>query len=124
MWVRSDAIDADALLGWFTGETCLALIERAIALRESGRVDPKQFFDVRYEDLVKQPIPTIAGIYAHFEIPFTAEAERRMRDYLANKPRGKHGEHRYAFEHTGFDLAAERERFRAYRERYGVPSEA
>jgi hypothetical protein len=124
MWVRSDAIDADALLGWFTGETCLALIERAIALRESGRVDPKQFFDVRYEDLVKQPIPTIAGIYAHFGIDFSAEAERRMREYLASKPKGKHGEHRYEFAHTGFDLTAERERFRAYRERYGVASEA
>jgi sulfotransferase family protein len=124
MWVRSDAIDADALLGWFTGETCLALIERAIALRESGRVDPNQFFDVRYEDLVKQPIPTIAGIYAHFGIDFSAEAERRMRAYLASKPKGKHGEHRYEFGQTGFDLAAERERFRAYRERYGVVSEA
>jgi hypothetical protein len=124
MWVRSDSIDADALLGWFTGETCLALLERTIALRESGRVDPRQFLDVRYDDLVKRPIPTIAGIYAHFEIEFTAEAERRMRHYLANKPKGKHGEHRYDFDHTGFDLAAERERFRAYRERYGVPSEA
>jgi hypothetical protein len=123
MWVRSDDVDADALLGWFTGETCLALIERANALRASGRVDPKQFFDVRYEDLVKRPIPTLAGIYAHFGIPFGAEAERRMRDYLASKPRGRHGEHRYHFEHTGFDLAAERERFRTYRERFGVPSE-
>jgi hypothetical protein len=124
MWVRSDAIDADALLGWFTGETCLALLERAAALRASGRVDPKQFFDVRYEDLVKQPIPTIAGLYAHFGIDFSADAERRMREYLADKPKGKHGEHRYEFAHTGFDLAAERERFRAYRERYGVAAEA
>jgi hypothetical protein len=124
MWVRSDAIDAEALLGWFTGETCLALLERMTALRASGRVDAKQFFDVRYEDLVKRPIETIAGIYAHFGIEFGAEAERRMRDYLAAKPKGKHGEHRYEFEHTGFDLAAERERFRAYRERYGVAAEA
>jgi hypothetical protein len=124
MWVRSDAIDADSLLGWFTGETCLALLERMTALRESGRVDAKQFCDVRYEDLVKRPIETIAGIYAHFGIGFGAEAERRMRDYLAAKPKGKHGDHRYEFEHTGFDLAAERERFRAYRERYGVAAEA
>ena len=124
MWVRSDAIDADSLLGWFTGDTCLALLERMTALRESGLVDPKQFFDVRYEDLVKRPIETIAGIYAHFGIGFGAEAERRMRDYLAAKPKGKHGDHRYEFEHTGFDLAAERERFRAYRERYGVAAEA
>jgi len=124
MWVRSDAVDAQALLGWFTGETCAVLLERMTALRASGRVDPQQFFDVRYEDLVKRPIETIAGIYAHFGIGFSADAERRMRDYLASKPKGKHGEHRYDFASTGFDLATERERFRAYRERYGVPSEA
>jgi hypothetical protein len=123
MWVRSDEVDVEALLGWFTGETCAALVERMIALRESGRVDPKQFYDVRFEDLVKRPIPTLAGIYDHFGMTFTAEAERRIRDYLARKPKDKHGAHRYEFDHTGFDLVAERERFRPYRERYGIPSE-
>jgi len=124
MWVRTDEVDTAALLGWFTGETCAALIDRMVALRESGKVDPKQFCDVRYADLVQRPIPTIAGIYEHFGISLSAEAERRMREYLAAKPKGKHGEHRYEFEHTGFDLAAERERFRPYRERYGLPAEA
>jgi hypothetical protein len=124
MWVRSDEIDTQALLGWFTGETCAALVERMLAFRASGKVDPGQFHDVRYADLVKEPIPTIAGIYDRFGMTLSAEAERRMRDYLASKPRGKHGEHRYEFEHTGFDLARERERFRPYRERFGLPSEA
>jgi hypothetical protein len=124
MWVRSDEIDTQALLGWFTGETCAALVERMLAFRGSGKVDPGQFHDVRYADLVKEPIPTIAGIYDHFGFSLSAEAERRMRDYLASKPQGKHGEHRYEFEHTGFDLARERERFRPYRERFGLPSEA
>jgi hypothetical protein len=124
MWVRTDEVDTKALLGWFTGETCAALVERMLALRASGTIDPKQFCDVRYADLVKDPIPTLAGIYDHFGMSFSAEAERRMRDYLASKPKGKHGEHRYEFDHTGFDLAAERERFRPYRERFGLPSEA
>jgi hypothetical protein len=124
MWVRSDEIDTQALLGWFTGETCAALVERMLTFRASGKVDPGQFHDVRYADLVKEPIPTIAGIYDRFGMTLSAEAERRMRDYLASKPRGKHGEHRYEFEHTGFDLARERERFRPYRERFGLPSEA
>jgi hypothetical protein len=124
MWVRSDEVDAKALLAWFSGETCAALVERMIALRASAKVDPKLFYDLRYADLVRDPIAAIAGIYQHFGIPLSAEAERRMREYLAGKPRGKHGEHRYEFGHTGFDLAAERERFRPYRERYALPSEA
>jgi hypothetical protein len=94
------------------------------ALRESGAVDPRSFCDVRYADLVARPLETIAGIYDHFGIALSAEAERRMRAYLAAKPKGRHGEHRYEFRHTGLDLARERERFRAYRERYGVPAEA
>jgi hypothetical protein len=124
MWVRTDAVDVDALLGWFTGETCAGLLERAEAVRASGKVAAGQFFDVRYADLTRDPIRTIAGIYDHYGIEFSAEAERRMRDYIAHKPKGKHGAHRYEFEHTGLDLAAERERFRDYRERYGVPAEA
>ena len=106
MWVRTDHVDVEALLGWFTGETCMALVERMLALRASGKVPAQQFFDVRHEDLVRRPIETIAGIYDHFGMDFTAEAERRIRDYIAHKPKGKHGEHRYDFGHTGFDLEA------------------
>jgi hypothetical protein len=46
-----------------------------------------------------------------------------MRAYLTAKPKGKHGVHRYDFSATGFSEDAERERFHAYQERYGVSSE-
>jgi hypothetical protein len=121
-YVRSDAVDPAAMLGWFTGETCLALLDGMTALRAGGSVDPRQFHDVRYAELVERPFETIAAIYDHFGWRFSAEAEQRMRAYLAEKPKGKHGAHRYDFSATGFDLATERERFGAYRERYGVAS--
>jgi hypothetical protein len=124
MWVRTDAVDVEALLGWFTGETCAALIARVEAIRASGRYPEARFCDVRYADLVRDPIPTLARMYEAFGLELSREAEKRMRDYLAKKPKGKHGAHRYEFESTGLDLVAERERFRAYRERYGVPAEA
>jgi hypothetical protein len=123
-YVRSDAVAPEAMLGWFTGETCLGLLDGMTAFRASGVVDPAQFFDVRYAELVARPFETLAAIYDHYRLPFTAEAERRMRAYLSAKPKGKHGAHRYDFRATGFDLQAERERFRPYRERYGVESRA
>jgi hypothetical protein len=123
-YVRSDAVAPEAMLGWFTGETCLGLLDGMTAFRASGAVDPAQFFDVRYAELVARPFETLAAIYDHYRLPFTAEAERRMRAYLSAKPKGKHGVHRYDFRATGFDLQAERERFRPYRERYGVESRA
>ena len=46
-----------------------------------------------------------------------------MRAYLAAKPKGKHGAHRYDFAATGFELGAERERFRGYQQQYGIASE-
>jgi len=121
-YVRSDAVDPQAMLGWFTGETCRALLDGMTAFRASGEVDPAQFHDVRYAELVARPFETLAALYDHFGLRFTAEAEARMRAYLAAKPKGRHGAHRYDFSATGFDVAAERERFRPYRERYGVAS--
>ncbi len=122
-WVRSDEVDAERLLGWFTGETCERLLDGATSLRESGAIDSRQLFDVRYADLMRDPLGTIAGIYDHFGLALGAEAEARMRRYLDQKPRGKHGAHRYSFADTGLDRDAERRRFTAYQARYAVPSE-
>jgi hypothetical protein len=69
------------------------------------------------------PIAAVAGIYDHFGLGFSSDAEARMRAHLEARPKDRHGAHRYAFEDTGFDLATERERFRHYQARYGVPSE-
>jgi hypothetical protein len=123
-WVRSDAVSAEAVLSWFTGESCAAQLDAGLAFRDSGHVDSERFCDVRSSDLMRDPFATLSGVYDHFGIPFTAEAEGRMRDYLAAKPRGRHGAHRYDFADTGLDPARERERFRAYQERFGVPSES
>lgn len=122
--VRSDAIDPDALLGWFTGETCEWLLDGMTALRTSGRLPPEQCVDVRYADLMRDPKSTLAGIYTHFGIEYPEDAERAMLGYLEAKPKARHGAHRYDFSDTGLDIDEERERFRPYYERYGVANEA
>jgi len=43
--------------------------------------------------------------------------------YARRKPRGAGGVHRYSAASTGLDPAELRERFREYRERYGVAEE-
>ena len=59
----------------------------------------------------------------NYDMPFSAEAEARMRAYLDHKPKGRHGAHKYDFEHTGFDVDEEKRRFADYQARYDVPSE-
>jgi hypothetical protein len=122
-YVRSDAVDPQAMLGWFTGETCRGLLDGMTAFRASGAVDPRRFHDLRYADLVAKPLDTIGALYDAFGLRLSAAAEARMRAYLDAKPKGKHGAHRYDFAATGLSRDAERERFRSYQERYGVPSE-
>ena len=122
-WVRSDAVDPQQVLSWFTGETCAALLDAGEAVRRRPDVDAKRFHDVRYADLVNDPLATVAGIYERFGMRFDAAAETGIAAAVAAKPKGRHGAHRYDFGNTGFDPRAERERFRTYQERYDVPSE-
>jgi hypothetical protein len=107
---------------WFTGETCVALLAAGEATRRTAE-DPTRFHDVLYTDLMSDPFGTLATLYDHFGLPFTAEAETRMRDYLASRPKGRHGAHAYRFEDLNLDLESERRRFSDYQKRYGVPSE-
>ena len=79
--------------------------------------------DVLYRDLVADPLLVLARVYAHFDLELRPEVADRMRTYVAARPQGRHGAHRYRFEDTGLDLERERDRFAGYRERFGVAVE-
>lgn len=122
-WVRSDAVDAKQVLQWFTGETCAALLGAGEAARAAAANAGARFHDVRYADLVDDPLAAIRGVYEAFDMPFDTDCETSLRRAVDAKPQGRHGAHRYDFSDTGWDPAEERERFRAYQARYDVPSE-
>jgi hypothetical protein len=122
-FVRSDAVDAETFKGWFSPETCRALLDAMCALRDAGRVPEAQFCDVLYADVLRDPAGAVGRVYERFGLAFQPELGERIRAYVAAKPRGKHGAHRYAFAQLGRDAGTERERFRSYQERFGVPSE-
>ena len=46
-----------------------------------------------------------------------------MRDYLAGRPKDKHGAHEYSFADLALDPAVERERFARYQRHFSVPEE-
>ena len=47
------------------------------------------------------PITTIAAAYDQLGLSFTANAESKMRDFLADQPAREHGGHHYTFADTG-----------------------
>jgi len=113
----SDAVDP-AAVGREVTELTADEIRIGLQARDRGCAPSEQFLDVRYRDLVKDPIGTVRRAYAHFDIPFTTIAETRMRGYLAGSPKDKHGAHVYSLSQFGLDVDEEHERYRHYRERF------
>lgn len=93
-------------------------IARGMAALDAGCARPGQVLDVWYGDLVRNPLATVRKIYAHFELPLTADAEARMRRFPREQLQPE-GRHEYSLEAFGLAADRERERYRAYRERYG-----
>ena len=73
---------------------------------------------------MKDPVAALDGVYEHFGIDYPDSARKAQRDYIDNKPKGRHGAHKYDFADTGLDLDEERARFAEYYERYGIAQEA
>jgi hypothetical protein len=101
----------------------LAQYEQTIALKNQGVPADHTIYDLRYADLVKDPVAEMKALYRHLHWEFTAAAEQAMRAHLATHKKGKHGHYDYSFADTGLDYPVMRERFAAYQARYGIPSE-
>src|SRR5215831_6036560 len=115
--IFSDAVDPTAV-GREVTELTADEIRAGVQARDQGCAPPERFLDVRYRDLVKDPIGTVRNAYAHFDIPFTTIADTRMRRYLADSPKDKHGAHVYSLAQFGLDADEEHARYRDYRERF------
>jgi len=113
----SDAVDP-AAVGREVTELTADEIRAGLKARDQGCAPPEQFLDVRYRDLVQDPIGTVRSAYAHFDMPFTTVAEARMRQYLADTPKDKHGAHVYSLSQFGLSSDEEHARYRDYRERF------
>lgn len=95
-------------------------IDRAYRDRDAGVAPASQFFDVRYKDLVRDPLGTVRRLYAHYGLTLTDAAADRMQRFLLANPQGRDGRHAYGLAEFGLDADEERARYRAYSERVGV----
>lgn len=114
---RSDRVDASEV-----GQYWLDRIERnAQALDPAHRAIPDgQVLDVRYQDLVADPLATAGRICDFIGVPLTGAAERAMRRYLADNGQTRHGVHRYRPEDFGLDAVELERRFAGYRKQYDL----
>jgi hypothetical protein len=95
------------------------MIERQNAYRQKHGADA--IFDIQYEAQLRDPLGVMRRLYAHFDEPFTAQAESRMSRFIAESPQHKHGKHVYSLSEFGLTAEGVRKHFRDYCERFAIP---
>ena len=121
--MASDAVDPHEIGADWTVRLAAGLT-RTMRVRERGLLAPQQVFDLHFHEFMRDEIAMVRRIYRHFDRPLSAEAETRMRSFLAQNRADKHGRHTYTLAFGGLDERSERPRYAEYQERYGIPSEA
>jgi len=97
-------------------------LEHALEVRrERGS---ESFLDLEFAQIRANPVAAVKRIYEHFGIEMSPIAEQRLLAFRAENLPGKHGEHRYSIADFGLDDSLVRDRYAAYIEHFGVPSEA
>ena len=113
----SDADHAAYIAAHWTDVVADAVARVADFRRREG---DGRFVDIRYDDLLADPVGEVARIYAHFGEELGDEAARRMTAYAEANPQGVRGRHRYTLEDLGLDRPTLEDRFADYRAAFGV----
>ena len=78
---------------------------------------------MHFQNLIADPVETGRAAYGAMERAFTDEHAENIRGYLAAKPKGKFGVHRYSPEEWGFTAEGLRTQLAPYIEHFGVALE-
>lgn len=103
-------------------EWLMTIVERIEAFRTAG--GDHRFVDIRYQELLADPLGCVRRVYDAVGREMTPEAEAAMTAHLADHVQGRHGTHTYSLAEFGLERGFIDERLSAYRERVGVPVEA
>ena len=119
--IRRHTVDVKALARYWT-DRVEHLLRACVRDRDSVPAD--QSLDVLFDDYMADQQTVIERIYAMAGLPLTADAKARIQAYQNANPRGKHGRVVYDLKGDfGVDIAALRERFGFYYERFSVRPE-
>ncbi len=93
-------------------------VELAMAARQ--RHSPDRFFDVRFGELVTDPVGMIEQVHRHFDLGWSDDDRVRGERWLANERDDARGKHRYNPSLYGVEREAIHRQFARYIERIGV----
>jgi hypothetical protein len=96
--VFSDRVDPREV-GSHWSNKIYRMVERGMAARDAA--GERHFVDVRYEDLVRDPIAQAKRIYAAADLSFERETEDGMKDLVKKQRKDRFGHHVYRMEDFG-----------------------
>lgn len=119
-WMRSDkAFDAAAFEQLLTPEGTAARLDQMIDWIKTGAIPHQQMIHARYADLIDTPLATLAQLYAQMGLDFSDTTRSVAETYLAGKPKGKFGAHKYAVDKDD----RTRRLFAPYQSYFDIPRE-
>ena len=119
----SDQVDPHEIAADWTARL-RRVLDHGVAVRSAKKYPRAVFYDMHFQDFVRNPFAEVEKIYAALSLPMSAPGAERMRAYIADHPKGKDGIHRYAPADFGVNPGAVREAFGAYMQRFGLAPEA
>ena len=110
----SDHVDAPAVARHWLKRNA-DMVNRALDVRAAR---PDVFVDVRYEDLVEDPLSQVEQIYAAAGFDLTDEIRRCMERHREGHAQNSHGVHRYSLAEFGLTEDEVNTAYRRYRDAF------
>ena len=118
--IGNEAVDPRAVAQHWSDKMARE-VRHCMAVRDA---QPGSFLDVRYTELVADPIGQIERIYAFAGMQLTERARAGMKEWAEENARDRRPLHRYTLEQFALTEERLRAQFSAYRERFAGESEA
>lgn len=99
------------------------VLEHAMQVRAAKSYPDAIFCDVLFPDFAADQFAVVEHIYKTFDLPMSDHGARRMKAFIADNPKGKHGIHRYEPAEFGVKPEIVREVFKPYIERFDLRPE-
>ena len=98
-------------------EMIAVMLDRVDAFRDQH--GDSRFYDMRYRDLVSDPVGTVRALYDHFDLGWSEDTDRALREHASVHRQNRFGEHTYTLEEFGLEADAIRARLSSYLDRFG-----
>jgi hypothetical protein len=123
-WRTDDPWGGNVIAEWVLADNRAEMWDRVIQWIENGTIKADAYTNFRYHEFMQSPMKAIEHAYRELGLDVSPEAFERMRTYLASKPQGVHGTHRYKKAAEDEAVAAnERRKYKRYQEYFNIPNE-